>query len=61
MLKPQAQFPLRIDAELMEKFDEISKSTRIPKSTLARIALEKFLNEIEKSNIAKSINSVIGD
>jgi predicted DNA-binding protein len=51
----QKQYPLRISHELHIRFTNISSSTKIPKSTLGRIGLMRFLDDIE----SKGITSVL--
>jgi predicted DNA-binding protein len=48
---PQVQFPLRMNHELHTRFTKISSSTKIPKSTLGRLSITMFLNEIDKKGI----------
>ena len=48
---PQVQYPLRISLELNTRFTKISSSTKIPKSTLGRLGLSRFLDEIESKGI----------
>ena len=46
---PYHQFPLRLHPDLADELDRISKRTRMNKTTICRISLEKFLNEIQQS------------
>ena len=48
---PQIQFPLRLSHDLTNRFNQISKSTRIPKSTLGRIAIKSLLDDIDSRGI----------
>ena len=48
---PQVQFPLRMNHELHSRFVNISKRTKIPMSTLGRLGIKKFLDEIEQKGI----------
>ena len=48
---PQVQYPLRISHELHTRFTNISSSTKIPKSTLGRLGLSRFLDDIELRGI----------
>ena len=52
---PQIQFPLRLSHDLTNRFNQASSSTKIPKSTLGRIAIKSLLDEID----AKGITSVL--
>ena len=45
------QFPLRLNHELHAKFTSIATRTRIPMSTLGRLSITKFINEIESKGI----------
>jgi predicted DNA-binding protein len=55
---PQIQFPLRMDHELHTKFSKISSKTRIPMSTLGRLGIRRFLNEIELKGITRVLNEM---
>jgi hypothetical protein len=48
---PQVQFPLRMNHELHSRFTKISTTTKIPKSTLGRLSITMFLDEIDKKGI----------
>ena len=48
---PQVQFPLRLDHNLHKRFSNISSKTKIPMSTLGRLGISKFLDEIESRGI----------
>lgn len=48
---PNIQFPLRLSHELSNRLNQTAKSTRIPKTTLGRIAIQSFLDQIEKKGI----------
>ena len=49
---PNIQFPLRLSHDLSNRLTQTSKSTRIPKTTLGRIAIESLLDQIEQKGIA---------
>ncbi len=55
---PYRQFPLRLPAQMADELDRVSRSTRINKSTISRIALEKFLAEIDRSGAGAAIEGV---
>ena len=55
---PQVQFPLRLSHDLTKRLNQTSKSTRIPKSTLGRIAIKSLLDEIDEKGITKVLNEV---
>jgi len=48
---PKIQYPLRLEHELHNKFLSISKKTKIPMSTLGRLGITMFINEIESKGI----------
>ena len=54
----QIQFPLRISNELNQRFNEISSYTKIPKSTLGRLAIHSLLSNIEQNGIVSVLNEV---
>ena len=55
---PQIQYPLRLDYNLHNEFRNLSKRTRIPMSTLGRLSISKFLNEIELKGITRVLNEM---
>jgi hypothetical protein len=57
---PYRQFPLRLPAHMADELDRVAKSSRISKSTISRIALEKFLAEIDRSGAVAAIEEVCG-
>lgn len=52
------QFPIRLEAPLADALDRYSEATNIPKTTISRIALTKFLNELENSGARAMIQKV---
>ena len=56
--KPKIQFPLRISNELNQRFNEISSNTKIPKSTLGRLAISYLLSNIEQNGIVTVLNEI---
>lgn len=52
------QFPMRITSELANELDALSKQTRINKTTISRIALQKFITELKKSGAGDTIGQV---
>jgi predicted DNA-binding protein len=55
---PQAhyrQFPLRLQIDIADELDRVSKETRITKTELSRIAIAKFLNELKESGARAAI------
>jgi len=57
---PQIQYPLRLSSELNIKFNQISNSTKIPKSTLGRMAIRSLLSKIEERGITSVLNEMNG-
>lgn len=55
---PHRQFPLRLNANLADQLDRVSKETQIPKTRIATIGLEKFLSELETSGIRSAMRDV---
>ena len=58
---PQIQYPLRLSHDLSARFNQAAKSTRIPKSTLGRIAISSLLNEIEQKGITRVLDEASND
>ena len=56
---PQVQIPLRISPELSERFNHISSYTKIPKSTLGRLALDSLISDIEQNGISKVLDEMV--
>ena len=52
------QFPVRLELSLSNALDRYSEATRIPKTTISRVAIEKFLNELETSGIRGALEEV---
>jgi hypothetical protein len=48
---PQVQYPLRLDHQLHDKFYSLSKRTKIPMSTLGRLSITMFLDEVDMKGI----------
>ena len=56
--RPYRQFPLRLPAQIADDLDLISAQTRINKTTISRIALQKFIAELQRSGANKTLNEV---
>ena len=56
--KVYRQFPVRLELSLSNALDRYSEATRIPKTTISRVAIEKFLNELETSGIRGALEEV---
>jgi len=52
------QFPIRLEAPLADALDRYSEVTNSPKTTISRIALTKFLNELENSGARAILQQV---
>lgn len=55
---PKIQYPLRLEHDLHDRFQHISKKTRIPMSTLGRLGITKFIEEIESKGITRVLNEL---
>lgn len=55
---PYRQFPLRLTAQMADELDRVAKRTRINKTTISRIALHKFIAEIERSGADGIVDEV---
>ena len=53
------QFPIRLEASLADALDRYSEATNIPKTTISRIAISKFLKEIEYSGLRELAQKVL--
>ncbi len=52
------QFPMRLEASLADALDRYAEATNIPKTTISRIALTKFLNQLENSGARAVLQQV---
>lgn len=41
--------PIRLDSSLSIRLDEICKDTRIPKNTIVKLSIDKFITEFDVS------------
>ena len=55
---PYRQFPLRLTHDLANELDRIAKRTRINKTTISRIAIQKFIAEIERTGADQVLDGV---
>ena len=55
---PYRQFPLRLPHAVADELDRIAKRTRINKTTISRIALQKFISEIERMGADEILDQV---
>lgn len=52
------QFPLRLELSLADELDRMSAETNINKSTITRIAIQKFLAELKTSGARDAVKQV---
>ena len=57
-LQPYKQFPLRLSPDMFAELERVAKQTRINKTTISRIALQKFLAQIEVVGVGNAINEL---
>jgi predicted DNA-binding protein len=57
-MTPQVQYPLRMNHELHTRFTKISSITKIPMSTLGRLSITMFLDEVESRGITTVLNEL---
>jgi predicted DNA-binding protein len=55
---PYRQFPLRLPTSIANELDSIAKRTRITKTTISRIALQKFITEMKRSGADALVNDL---
>jgi predicted DNA-binding protein len=55
---PHIQFPLRLSHELTDRLNQASKSTRIPKTTLGRLAIKSLLDDIEEKGVTRVLSEL---
>ena len=53
---PLVQFPIRLSQDLHTRFTQVSQETRINKSTLLRIALDRLVTQIQNQGITAVLN-----
>ena len=58
---PNIQFPLRLSHDLSNRLNQTAKSTRIPKTTLGRIAIQSLLDQIEQKGISLVLEQASND
>jgi predicted DNA-binding protein len=56
--KRYRQFSVRLELSISDQLDRYAKLTRIPKTKIARFAIEKFVNEIEISGLVGAVEEV---
>ena len=52
------QFPVRLSLQLSDSLDRIAKKTNISKTTISRIAIQKFIAELENSGVSDTMKEV---
>ncbi len=55
---PYRLFPLSLPAHMADQLDRIAARTRINKTTISRIALQKFIAELERSGADVTLEKV---
>ncbi len=55
---PYRQFPLRLPHEMANELDRIAKRSRITKTTISRIALQKFITEMKRTGADALVNDL---
>jgi hypothetical protein len=55
---PHIQYPLRLDHQLHNKFHTLSKRTKIPMSTLGRLSITMFLDEVDTKGITTVLDEM---
>jgi predicted DNA-binding protein len=55
---PHIQFPLRLSHELTDRLNQASKSTRILKTTLGRLAIKSLLDDIEEKGVTRVLSEL---
>jgi predicted DNA-binding protein len=55
---PNIQFPLRLSHDLSNRLNETAKSTRIPKTTLGRLAIKSLLDDIEEKGVTRVLSEL---
>jgi hypothetical protein len=56
--QPYKQFPLRLTPTMFAELERVAKQTRINKTTISRIALQKFLSQIELTGAGAFIDEI---
>ena len=55
---PLVQFPIRLSKDLHTRFTRVSQETRINKSTLLRIALDRLVTQIQNQGITSVLEEL---
>ena len=53
--QPYKIMPLRLDPDLLDKINEISRKTHITKTELSRIAITQFIQKMDDSGAAETM------
>ena len=51
--------PIRLDSCLSLRLDEISKDTRIPKNTIVKLSIDRFIKEFDVSGTRDKFKELI--
>ena len=52
------QLPVRLEASQADALDRYSKSTRIPKSAIARSSIARFLADLDRSGVRNALEII---
>ena len=52
------QLPVRLEASQADALDRYSKSTRIPKSAIARSSIARFLADLDRSGVRTALERI---
>jgi hypothetical protein len=52
------QLPIRLEASLADALDRYSRSTRIPKSEIARSSIRRFIADLERSGVRNTLERI---
>ena len=58
LVTPNIQFPLRLSHELSNRLNQTAKFTRIPKTTLGRLAIKALLDNIEEKGVTRVLSEL---
>lgn len=56
---PLKQFSLRMSVDLYEQIEQLSNLTRISKTALIRLALEKLLHHMNNSDVQRTLKEIL--
>jgi hypothetical protein len=56
--EPKISFPIRMSKDLHNQFNDISESSLVPKSKLARHAITLFIDEVNNKGLSAVISNI---